>query len=75
VVCIVVLPETGRKSAVSRDRKTGKDRNVSRAVQSAVDLLGERNKRRRLARELSKIDPREEKEMAEHGQRDSWPEY
>ena len=46
------------------------------ALQSAVNLLNEREKRTRLAHELAKIDPKEEREFAEPGLGDrSWPEY
>ena len=52
------------------------DPNRSRALQSAVDLLSEREKRTRLARELAKIDPKEEMQLAEQGLGDqAWPEY
>jgi Arc/MetJ-type ribon-helix-helix transcriptional regulator len=74
-----------RKIAVTLDRKTvadldrwvreGKYPNRSRALQSAVDLLGEREKRTRLARELAKLDPQEEKLLADEGLSDAWPEY
>jgi hypothetical protein len=41
-----------------------------------VDLLVERQKRSQLTRELGKLDPAEEKQMAEEGFGDrSWPEY
>jgi hypothetical protein len=50
--------------------------NGSRALQSAVDLLIKREKRTRLARELEKLDPKEEECMAEQGLGDpSWPAY
>jgi len=75
-----------QKIAVTLDRKTvadldrwvseGRYPNRSRALQSAVNLLSEREKRTRLARELAKLDPREEKQLAEEGMGDSaWPEY
>jgi Arc/MetJ-type ribon-helix-helix transcriptional regulator len=75
-----------RKIAVTLDQKTvadldrwvkqGRYPNRSRALQSAVDLLSEREKRSRLARELAKLDPREEKRLAEEGLGDrAWPEY
>jgi Arc/MetJ-type ribon-helix-helix transcriptional regulator len=75
-----------QKIAVTLDQRTvadldrwvreGRYPNRSRALQSAVDLLNEREKRTRLARELAKIDPIEEKQLAEHGLGDdSWPEY
>jgi Arc/MetJ-type ribon-helix-helix transcriptional regulator len=75
-----------RKIAVTLDRKTvedldrwvreGRYSNRSRALQSAVDILSEREKRGRLARELSKLDRREEQRMAEEGLGDaSWPPF
>jgi len=75
-----------QKIAVTLDERTvadldrwvreGRYPNRSRALQSAVDLLTEREKRTRLARELSKIDPCEERQLAEQGLGDSsWPEY
>ena len=75
-----------QKIAVTLDQRTvadldrwvreGRYPNRSRALQSAVDLLNEREKRTRLARELAKIDPIEEKQLAEHALGDdSWPEY
>ena len=75
-----------RKIAVTLDQKTvgdldrwvreGRYPNRSRALQSAVNLLSEREKRTRLSRELTKIDPREERELAEQGLGDcAWPEY
>ena len=75
-----------QKIAVSLDPKTvagldrlvteGKYANRSSAPQSAMNLLNERERRTRFARELAKIDPQEEKRMAEEGLGDStWPEY
>ena len=75
-----------QKIAVTLDQRTvadldrwvreGKYSNRSRAVQSAVNLLSEREKRVRLTRELSKLNPREEKQLAEEGLGDGiWPEY
>jgi len=72
-----------RKIAVTLDRRTvadldrwvseGKYPNRSRALQSAVDLPTEREKRGRLARELSKLDRREEQRLSEEGLGDpSW---
>ena len=73
------------KIAVTLDHKTvadldrwvreGRYPNRSRTLQSAVDMLSEREKRSRLARELAKLDPQEEKRMAEEGLGDaSWPQ-
>jgi Arc/MetJ-type ribon-helix-helix transcriptional regulator len=74
-----------QKIAVTLDRKTvadldrwvkeGKYPNRSRALQSAVSLLTERERRTRLARELAKLDPLEEKRLADEGLSDAWPEY
>jgi hypothetical protein len=41
------------------------------ALQSAVNLLSDREKRTRLMCELAKIDPREEKQLAKRGL--GWP--
>ena len=82
----VILKEMMQKIAVTLDRQTvadlerwvreGRYRNRSRALQSAVNLLNEREKRTGLARELAKIDPKEERELAEQGLGDhAWPEY
>ena len=50
-----------RKTVVDLDRwvREGRYPNRSRALQSAVNLLCEREKLTLLARELSKIDPKE----------------
>lgn len=55
--------------------REGKHPNRSRAVQAAVNLLSEREKRTRLARELAKLDHREEQRMAEEGLGDSWAAF
>jgi len=52
--------------------------NRSRAIQAAVREKVERLAGSRLARECAKLDPREEKELAEQGlEADvaSWPEF
>ncbi len=52
--------------------------NRSRAIQAAVDEKLERLDRSRLARECAKLDPRQEKSMAEEGfdsESASWPVY
>ncbi len=75
-----------RKIAVSLDKKAlaevdrwvreGQYANRTRAIQAAVDLLAEREKRSRLARELSKLDRAEEQRLAEEGLgNESWPAY
>lgn len=67
-----------QKAVQDLDRwvREGRYPNRSRAVQAAVNLLSEREKRTRLAREIAKLDPEEEKRMAEEGLGDaSWPRY
>ena len=75
-----------RKIAVTLDKRTvadvdrlvreGKYPNRSRALQAAADLLAEREKRSRLARELAKLDRTEERRLAEEGLGDdSWPAF
>jgi Arc/MetJ-type ribon-helix-helix transcriptional regulator len=71
-----------RKVAITLDNRTvqdldrwvneGKYPNRSRALQVAVDLLSEREKRSRLARELARLDRKQEQLMAEEGL-ESWP--
>jgi Arc/MetJ-type ribon-helix-helix transcriptional regulator len=66
-----------KKISVTLDQKTvtqldrwvreGRYSYRSRALQSAVDLLVERQKRSQLTRELGRLDPAEEKQMAEEG--------
>ena len=66
-----------QKTVADLDRWVGEGRypNRSRALQFAVDILAEREKRSRLVRELAKLDPAEEKALAEEGFGDPWPEY
>ncbi len=75
-----------QKVAVTLEKRTvgdldrwvreGKYPNRSRALQAAVNLLAERERRTRLARELSKLDRQEERQMAEEGIGDaSWPKF
>jgi len=73
---IAVTLEQGTVAVLDRWVREGKYRNRSRALQSAADLLAERDRGSRLARELAKIDPVEEKALAEEGLgADSWPAY
>jgi Arc/MetJ-type ribon-helix-helix transcriptional regulator len=73
---IAVTLERGTVAELDRWVREGKYPNRSRALQSAVDLLAERERRRRLARELGKLNKREEQRMAEEGLGASpWPPY
>lgn len=50
----------------------------SRAIQAAVREKVDRLSSTRLARELEKLDPAEERALAEEGmgmEKDAWPEY
>jgi len=52
--------------------------NRSQAIEAAVAEKLERLRRGRLARESAKLDPKEEKALAEEGlgaELDAWPEY
>lgn len=75
-----------QKIAVTLDHKTvsdldqwvrdGRYPSRSRALQQAADLLIEREKRTRLARELAKLNRAAEQKMADEGLGDeSWPQY
>ncbi len=80
------MPKT--KVAVTLDAKllgrldelVAKDRfpNRSQAIEAAIAEKLERLKHSRLAREAAKLDPREEKALAEEGlgaDLDTWPAY
>ena len=67
-----------KKTVADLDRwvREGRYPNRSRALQRAVDLLEEREERSGLARELAKLNPAEERAMAEEGLGDdSWPAF
>ena len=52
--------------------------NRSKAIQAAVAASLTRMRRTRLARELAKLNPREEQALADEGlaqEFDTWPEY
>lgn len=73
---IAVTLEKETVSELDRWVREGKYPNRSRALQSAVALLSEREKRQRLTRELGKLNKRDEQRMAEEGLgASSWPPY
>ena len=73
---VTVILEERTVGDLDRWVNEGKYPNRSRALQAAADLLAEREKRTRLARELAKLDRREEREMAEESLGGaSWPEF
>jgi len=56
-----------RKSNLDRWELPGRYPTRNRALQSAVDLVAERERRGRLARELARLDRGEERALAEEG--------
>ena len=73
---IAITLDEGTVAQIDRWVREGKYANRSRALQRAVDAMLEREKRARLARELAKLDPEEEKELAEERLGDEpWPPY
>lgn len=73
---IAITLDKRRVADLDRWVREGKYPNRSRALQSAVDLLAEREKRTRLARELAKLDRSEEQRLADEGLGDaSWPAF
>ncbi|MCP5118206.1 MAG: CopG family transcriptional regulator [bacterium] len=61
---------------IDRWVREGRYPNRSKAIQSAVEMLRDKEKRQRLAAELAKLDPVEERMLAEEGLGDgSWPKY
>jgi Arc/MetJ-type ribon-helix-helix transcriptional regulator len=68
---IAVTLEQSTVADLDRWVREGKYPNRSRALQSAVNLLGEGEKRTRMARKLARIDPTEERHLADQGLVDS----
>ncbi len=84
---MLLIPMATRKVAVTiqedtlldvdRWVKQGRFANRSRAVQAALTELIARRRRTRLVEELAKLDPQEERQLADEGLGDeaAWPEY
>jgi Arc/MetJ-type ribon-helix-helix transcriptional regulator len=75
---IAVSIEQGTLKRLDRLVQEGTFRNRSRAIQEAVDERLARITRERLARECAKLDPEEERRLAEEGmesEAQEWPEY
>jgi len=73
---IAVTLNENTVAQIDRWVQEGRYANRSRALQRAADALLEREKRSRLARELAKLDPEEEKALAEERIGDEpWPPY
>lgn len=75
---IAVRLDQGTVEELDRLVREGTFRNRSRAIQDAVDERLARITRERLARECAKLDPEEERRLAEEGmesEAEDWPEY
>lgn len=75
---IAISLEEGTLSRLDRLVRQSVFPNRSRAIQIAVDEQLERIERRRLADECAKLDPKQEKLLAEEGMNEDsaeWPEY
>lgn len=63
---------------IDRAVKNGQFKNRSRAIQEAVKEKIDRQKKNRLLTEAKKLDPKEERALAEEGmtgEEAKWPEY
>lgn len=73
---IAITLEQRTVAELDRWVREGKYPNRSKALQFAVTLLSEKQKRARLARELAKLSRTEEKKLAEEGiGAEEWPRY
>ena len=74
---VAITLETGTLAEPDRLVKAGKFPSRSRAIQTAVQEMTARRKRRRLVEELAKLNGHEERKPAEEVFRGElpWPEY
>jgi Arc/MetJ-type ribon-helix-helix transcriptional regulator len=74
---VAITLETDTLQEVDRWVRAGRFPNRSRAIQAALLEMLARRKRRRLMEELAKIDPAEERAIAEesYSGEPAWPEY
>jgi Arc/MetJ-type ribon-helix-helix transcriptional regulator len=74
---VAITLEAGTLAELDRLVKTGKFPSRSRAIQTAVQEMTARRKRRRLVEELGKLDRQQERDLAEEVFRGElpWPEY
>jgi Arc/MetJ-type ribon-helix-helix transcriptional regulator len=75
---VAITMERDLLSLVDRWVKEGRYPNRSQAIQAAVREKVDRSRRRRLAEEAAKLDPAEERAMAEEGfaaGSETWPAY
>ncbi len=73
-VAVTLEEETVRR--LDRWVREGRFSSRSRALQNAADFMLAHDRRARLSRELAKLDPEEEQQLAEENLGDvPWPEY
>lgn len=75
---IAITLERGLLKDIDRGVKSGLFKNRSRAIEEAVREKIERHKKSRLLIEAKKLDPTEERALAEEGmtgEETTWPEY
>ena len=74
---VAVTLETDTLTEIDRWVKQGQFPSRSRAIQTALEEMTARHKRQRLIRELGKLDPREERALADASFSGDtpWPEY
>lgn len=74
---VAITLETGALAELDRLVKAGKFPSRSRAIQTAVQEMTARRKRRRLIEELAKVNRDEERELAGEVFRGElpWPKY
>lgn len=75
---VAITVEEGLLAQVDRWVTEGRYPNRSKAIQAALREKLERSRRRRLAEEAAKLDPKEERALAEEGfdaESETWPAY
>lgn len=75
---VAVTLDSALVERVDRLVKTARFPSRSRAIETALSEKLERLERGRLARECAKLDPKEERALADEGlaaESESWPEY
>lgn len=75
---VAITMERDLLGLVDRWVKEGRYPNRSQAIQAAVREMLDRSRRRRLAEEAAKLDPTEERALAEEGfaaGSETWPAY
>lgn len=75
---VAITMERNLLTHIDRLVKEGRYPNRSQAIQAAVREKLDRARKRRLAEEAAKLDPKEERALAEEGfavESETWPAY